>query len=377
MNKSLALLVVVLLASCGHRVRVKGCFAGAPEESVRLEIVSPSKKAVIDSTRSDSRGRFAFRVPLSDNQPTIYNIICKQQSIPLLLAPGESVRVSSIYGIGMNYTVKGSEGSTKLRDLGLIFFNGLFSLDSLRNLYTSEEFDPRRKTLAQEYTRTYYRIKREHIHFIVKNCSSIAAIYALYQRLPNDNTLIGGDNDMLYYRLVADSVVKRHPDSPYLRALEKEIESSGSHHFSAQNLNDIKAVGHPEIALPDMYGNMRHLSELDGKVVILLFWSLADSQASMMNAELKELYAEYAHRGLEIYQVCVDAQKAPWIDAVQRQRLRWINVCDLKGIQSPAARVYNVDRIPTCYVIDRGGDIVARNIFGPDLEKKIKELIGK
>jgi len=379
-NKSILLAALAILTvSCGNRVKIKGCFAGAPDQNVSLEVVLPSKKEVVDSTLSDSRGRFLFRVALPDGQPTIYNLICKEQSIPLLVAPGERVKVSSIYGIGLNYTVSGSEESSRLRELGLIFFNGRFSLDSLRNLYASEEYDPRRQALAQEYTRTYFRIKRKHINFIVENCRSLAAVYALYQRLPNDNTLFGGgDNDLIYYRMVADSVRLTYPDSPYLQALDKEIGSSASVAQKQQILaNKIKAVAHPDITMPDMYGKMHSLSSLEGKVVLLLFWSAAYGDAPLMNAELKELYTKYSGSGFEIFQVCVDTQKAPWVDAVQRQKLPWINVCDLKGMQSQAVMVYNFDRVPTAFLIDRRGDIVARDIFGEALDKKVKELIDR
>jgi|GEM_PF-30901 len=412
-------LLAVLLVSCGDKVKVKGCFAGAPGQSVYLGLFSPSlRAAVVDSTLSDSRGRFTFRVELPGGQPAIYTVACKEQSIPLLLAPGERVGVSSIYGIGMNYTVKGSAGSSKLRELGLVFFNGLSSLDSLRNLYASEEYDAQRKTLAQEYTRTYYRIKREQLSFIVDNLDSPAAIYALYQRLPNDNSLCGA-NDIIYYRMVADSGDKYFPASPYLAELKRELgeaEASGQgvqgQVATAQGAfgqagatqgtagaagqtapaptvaasgsavadalaGKVRTVGHPEITMPDMYGKVHALSELDGKVVLLLFWSAITVDSPMLNAELKELYAKYSVRGFEIYDVCVDTQKSLWVDAVQRQKLPWINVCDTKGLQSQPVMVYNVDRVPTGYLIDRKGDIVGRNIFGTALEKKVAELVNK
>jgi len=364
--------LAAVLVSCGDKVKVSGRFAGAADQNVYLEVVSPTLKAVVDSTRSDSRGGFSLRAELPDGQPAIYNLVCKEQTIPLLLSPRERVTVNSIYGIGMNYTVKGSPGSDKLRELGLIFFNGQSSLDSLRSLYASKDHQAQRKDLALEFSRTYYRIKREQIRFIVDNCHSLAAIYALYQRLPNDNNLVDGTNDVIYYSMVADSVATACPDSPYLAALRKQIESSATDSLSLAQ--KVKTVGHPDISLPDMYGKVRPLSALGGKVVLLLFWSVT-GDAPLLNAEMKELYAKYSGKGFDIYQVCVDTRKAPWVDAVQREKLPWTNVCDLKGAQSPAVKVYNITTAPASYVIDRDGDIVGRDLFGAQLEKKLKELI--
>ncbi|MDR0510059.1 MAG: AhpC/TSA family protein [Rikenellaceae bacterium] len=368
--------IATLLASCGGDVRINGHFAGAHEDSVYLMLITPTTMEPVDTTLSDDNGRFTFRISLPERLPTLYYVTCRDQSIPLLVEHGERVEVSSIVGIAQNYTVSGSEGSQKILELNMLLSSGVFSLDSLNKLYTLAQIDTMRSRLAREYAQEYYRVKRSHIRFIMENCGSIAAIYALYQRLPNDDALLDGANDRIYYQLVADSVGRNYPESPYVKALRHDVEKSSAEAAASEALRDrIKELNYPELTLPDMYGRQVELSSLAGKTILLLFWSTAVADVGLLNAELKELYADYGGERFEIYAVSADTEKALWVNTVQMQKLPWINVCDLRGNASPALRTYNVQRLPANYLIDAQGNIVGKNLFGSALEARVKELV--
>lgn len=372
-------LVALAAASCGKGVKVSGYFSGAPKEPVYLTIMGEPNQQVVDSTMTDAEGKFMFRVKLPDDQPTLCYISCREQAIPMLLSKGDKVKVGSIIGIAPNYTIKGSDGSEKIRELNTLLTEGMHSLDSLHNLYSHAGAEELRRELAQSYAREYYRIKRDHIRFIVENATSVVAIYALYQRLPNDESLFDRENDVIYYQMVADSVGKYHPESKYLAALQSEISKS----TSTTRLSDMiekslqEQLNYPEIELPDMYGNKQKLSDNDGKVVLLLFWTSAVQDSPIMNAELKELYAEYAKEGFEIYAVSLDTQKAAWVNAIQKQKLPWINVSDLRGENTTAVSIYNVTTVPANYIIDKEGNIAGKNLFGDQLARKVDELVKK
>ena len=115
-----------------------------------------------------------------------------------------------------------------------------------------------------------------------------------------------------------------------------------------------------------MYGDVRRLSSIGNKVILLDFWSAAAPEAAMYNAELKEIYSRFAGEGFEIYQVGIDTDKQVWINAVQEQRLPWISVCDFKGPAGIAPRVYN---------IDGNGEIVGRNIPTDKLAREVDNLV--
>ena len=139
----------------------------------------------------------------------------------------------------------------------------------------------------------------------------------------------------------------------------------------------VSELNYPDLELTDMYGEKVRLSKVaEGKVVLLDFWSAELGNSNTLNAELKEVYKKYADAPtpFEVYQVAVDTSKPLWITAVQEQQLPWISVSDLRGRSSVALGLYNVQRLPANFLIDKEGTIVAKNIYGKSLEAKLDEL---
>ena len=140
--------------------------------------------------------------------------------------------------------------------------------------------------------------------------------------------------------------------------------------------SQISEASYPDLELQDIYGRKIRLSSLAGKVVLLDFWSAELGNSNVYNAELKETYRKYADAptSFEVYQVAIDTSKPLWITAVQEQQLPWISVSDLRGRASTALTLYNVQKLPANFLIDRQGTIVARDIYGKSLEEKLDEL---
>lgn len=383
MRKSISIIVIVFAIVAGvscrrDSVRVQGHFVGAADKTIYLERVVPGNVATVDSVAVDGKGEFGFRMDLKDGQPTIFNLRYDGNMVPLLVSPGEKVKVMSLGSIARSYSVTGSSESELVGELHGIMTGGIASLDSISNLFALSSPDgPERQELTRAYSNEYYRIKRAQIKFIVEHATSLAAVYALYQRLPGDEVLFNGENDFVYYRMVADSVHRYYPDSRYVVALEKEIETHNAQRELQERLSsgNVEVADYPEIDLPNMYGQRVKLSSLAGNVIVLDFWSAAVVESNINNAEMKELWASYAEDGLQVYQVSLDTSKPLWVNAVQEQKLPWTTVCDFNGEQSIAVRTYNIISIPANYIIDREGNIVARNLFGDALAAKIKELL--
>ena len=238
----------------------------------------------------------------------------------------------------------------------------------------SDVSEAERDTLTRRYTELYRDIKRDQLRFIVENKDKIAAVYALYQRLPGDAYLFNGDSDLIYYRTVAEGIEQTYPESPYLPILRSQVSRMDA---QLSLLSQVKLTDFPEINMPDMYGNDVKLSSLEGKVILLHFWSAALGNGNAVNADLKTIYEKYHDLGFEIYQVAVDTSKAVWINAIQEQQLPWISVSDLQGNASPALSVYNVKKLPSNYLIDREGNIVGKDLVGERLDEAVRQYIGK
>ena len=370
MKKAFAIAAfVALLCSCnsGSKATIEGEFAACPEKTVLLESTLASGAIVTDTITTSANGTFRLKLRLPEGESTFYNLRCENRSIPLIVSPGEKVVVHSVPGLIDGYTVGGSPESALVREVKNILAFGVAKLDSLTNLYNQTTARNLQQILNREYAEQYLAIKRSQIEFIVKNAGSLAAIYALNQRLPGDQSLFGGEKDIVYFRLVADEVAKNYPTSPYLAGLKAAIDHYDRQVEFSNRINEAleaEPANFPELEMADMYGKKHSLTAIqEGKVLLLDFWTIGDENSNFRNAELKELYEKYHDKGFEIYQISVDSSKPAWIETVQRQKLPWISVCDFKGANSIAVQLYGIGSVPQNFLIDRNGNIVARNAY--------------
>lgn len=374
----LAAAMVGFCACSTDSATLSGEFAACADKNVYLEYVAADGSISADSVRTNANGRFDIKVALPNGEATLYNLRCEERNIPLIIAAGERVTVNSVPGLIDGYTVSGSAESALVKEIKNIMGFGSAKLDSLVTVYNETSSKALQERINKDYAKEYYAIKRKQIEFIVTHSGSLAAIYALNQRLPNDEVLFNGDNDIVYYRQVATDVAKNYPNSPYLKTLQQAIEQYDQQMEVVRMFNSAIEAGpapFPELNLPDMFGKKQSLVANLGKVILVDFWTMGDQEANFRNAELKEIYEQYKDRGFEIYQISVDSSKPAWIELVQKQKLPWISVCDFMGAQSPAVQLYNVQNVPQNFLVDQEGNIVARNAYGANLRKELSKLI--
>lgn len=365
-----ALFAMMLIGCRSNEVRISGRFVGLSSKVVYLEYLSASGQSLVDSVALADDGSYHFAIKDVAPTPTMYNLIYSSDRIPLLVLPGDKIEVSAMGSPLANYTVAGSRESELLRKFNKEYLDGQLELNKTIQGYNSVSSDQQR-VLAERYNAQYRDIKRKQISFIIENKESLASVYALYQRLPGEQYLSSADSDLIYYRTVADAVSKIYPMSPYLITLSNDIARMEAR---ISLLNSIELRTYPELKGKDMYGNEVSLSSLKGEVVLVDFWSAEAGNSNAFNAELKEIYEEYESRGFRIYQVSADTSKVAWVTAVQEQQLPWVSVCDFKGKASPMLHAYNVQKLPSNFLIDRDGNIVAKDLYSTALAERLAEM---
>ena len=124
-------------------------------------------------------------------------------------------------------------------------------------------------------------------------------------------------------------------------------------------------------------GTFLSLSELVGKSKLLLvdFWASWCSPCRAENPNVVAVYKEYHEKGFDVLGVSLDMKKENWIKAIEDDGLIWHNVSDLKYWNNEAAQDYAVSSIPSNVLIDENGTIIAKNLRGEDLRKKVEELL--
>lgn len=141
------------------------------------------------------------------------------------------------------------------------------------------------------------------------------------------------------------------------------------------------AEGQPfiEVELPDATGSLRSLGSVvsnpDNRYVLLDFWASWCSPCMGEVPYLKAAYERYRPKGFEIYGVSLDKERDAWTGAVEQQQMPWIHVSELNGFDCRAVRDYAVQGIPSNFLIDREGRIVASGLRGDALLDKLAELL--
>ena len=204
MKKILLAFVFAAAVLCGcksTKVRISGRLLGLNGRQVYLEQISGGKGRIIDSVQLDDAGAYRFQVEDVGSTPSLYNIVCNGERVPLLLVGGDKVTVNTVGSLVRNYTVSGSEESELLREFNKIFIEGMERLGSILEGFSGPRAitEEDREALMTEYSKEYRRVKQAQISFILSHQNNIAAIYALYQRFPGEKYLYDSKNDIIYY----------------------------------------------------------------------------------------------------------------------------------------------------------------------------------
>ena len=364
---------MALIGCRGNDIVITGRFVGLSSKMAYLEQMSASGQSIIDSVALDNEGTYRFTIKDAAPSPSLYNIIYSSDRIPLLLSRGERVEVNALGSVLANYTVSDSPESELLRKFNKEYLDGQMEMNTIILGYNKASADER-KVLATKYNNIYRSIKRKQISFIIENKESLAAVYALYQRLPGDQYLSSPDSDIIYFRTVANALSKTHPTSPFLVRINNDIARMEAR---TSLLKSIETRSYPDLKGPDMFGKMISLSSLEGNVILVDFWSAELGNSNAFNADLREIYEKYHDMGFRVYQVSADTSKAEWIRSVQEQRLPWISVCDLLSIHSPMLKAYNVTKLPSNFLIDRKGNIIAKDLYSDELDNRLNALFNE
>ena len=372
--------LTMLATACkdkGEQFEINGRIAEADGKTLYFEAVTLNGIEALDSTRLDEDGQICFQGTRPFN-PEFYRLRIDRQIVNLSVDSTETIHVEAeLPDMGTDYEVEGSGSCQTLKEIN----NKLIALQqSIKDITNDKAL-----TLGEQERLVHEKInlyKNEmKIHYIMENPASAPAYFALFQTVNGSLIFnpISNPDDIKFVGAVATAWDANYPGTSRTENLHN-IAIQGMKNTKRPtpvSLEDIdpgkiSAAGIIDIELPDIHGKNRKLSDIRNKVVLLDFtaYSLPSSQERIM--QMRGLYDKYSSLGFDIYQVSIDPDEHYWKTACEH--LPWTCVYESRGEASGYLGSYLVRRLPTYFLIDRHGDLVARDEQIDDLEKTIRLL---
>ena len=374
---------VLSLGSCTEKkFNINGTITQAKDSVLYLENMSLSGPKAVDSVKLDENGNFEFKQKAPD-APEFYRLRIANQMVNLAVDSTENITVKAAYPtMSANYEVSGSEECTKIRDLAYMQL-------ALQRQVTAIANSPALGVEAVEDSVTkvleVYKNKVK-LNYIFKEPMKAYSYYALFQTivLGNANILIfnprSSKDDVKVFAAVATSWDTYFPKAERgLNLHNIAIEGMKNVRIAENNVRQtisadkVKVAGVIDIALTDNHGRVRKLTDLKGKVVLLDFQAFAAEGSLKRIMMMREIYNKYHDRGFEIYQVSFDPEEHFW--KTKTAALPWVSVWDENGTRSAVLAQYNVQTLPTFFLIDRNNTLQKRDAQIKDLDAEIQALL--
>ncbi|MCO4293734.1 AhpC/TSA family protein [Solitalea sp. MAHUQ-68] len=178
-----------------------------------------------------------------------------------------------------------------------------------------------------------------------------------------------GDENAAQYSKIYDQFAPQVKESAPAKSLKKRIDILSKTAVGQQGtMFTAKTPEGTDLSLKELLGK--------GKYTMLDFWASWCGPCRAENPNVVKLYEKYHAKGFNILGVSLDRDEKKWKDAIAADNLTWNHVSDLKYWQSEYAAMYGVQAIPATFLLDANGKIIAKNLRGEELAKKLEELLG-
>ncbi len=351
------MLTVAVLSACKDKksFSIAGKIEHPAAQKVYLLEADSTNVHVVDSAQLSEQNKFEFKksAPFAN----LYKIKNGDQEFDLIAENGNNIDFKTdLSDPAHNYTTSGSEDSEKIRE-----YNRISNIYTAKNSKLANEYqeaaavkgadaDVVLKKYLPQFEQNMASLSLEILKFVDANKNSLAGFYAAMAL-----------DQLKYEKELVD----------YADGLKGKFKGNQAVMQFVKHMELVKpvSVGHqaPDFTIPGIDGKIIKLTDYKGKYVMLDFWASWCVPCRKENPNVVKLYQQYHPKGLNIIGISLDENKDAWQKAVNDDRLTWVHGSELKNFNGPVVQSFQVQAIPSNFIVDPSGKIIAKNITGNDL----------
>lgn len=350
---------LIFFSACNAANDDSFILAGRIDNAPQLRsIVLYEGETFVDSIALDESGNFYMEGTALE--PTLYELLVEQESYMLILENGEKVEFKTDLNAPRQYTVKGSETSTKLKEL-----NEMRDRFQEHQMNLQNEFEQRLGKGEEQAVVQHDLIAKNDVY------TSDLAEQVLQFARNNEDNLAGFFGMLVLYSV--DPTGYEEVLVEYAEKARHQFPNNETAQSFATHMEEIKPLSIGQIA-PDFSsttpdGKEVKLSDLRGQYVLLDFWAAWCTPCRHENPNIVTQYHQFKDKGFTVFGVSLDQDREAWLKAIKDDKLEWTQVSELKMWNSEAGRLYNITAIPASFMIDPDGKIIGKNLRGPALKQ--------
>ncbi|PSL08020.1 TlpA disulfide reductase family protein [Cecembia rubra] len=356
----------ILILSCGGigkkefdgQVVISGKLSNMPEGKIVLSSINDEMSATIAEISPAANGKFEYKLTLEGPGFYMINLMDKKEVRLALYA--EDVELNYDFSNEKSLELKGSQDSQYMQQIEAIMNEYQENINNLNNEYF-EAMSARDQDKIRDIQVRAMGLESDLGEKVKELISNMDGSFAALAALP----MINPKKDFQFMDELISKMNQKYPGFKTVQNLMVQLDE-----MRALSVGQVA----PEISLPDPSGNVVNLSDLRGKYVLIDFWAAWCRPCREENPNVVRLYNQYKDKGFEVFGVSLDRTHEAWIKAIEDDKLTWTHVSDLKYFNSEAAATYQINAIPATYMLDPEGKIIAKDLRGPSLESKLREL---